>query len=101
MSITLNVSSAAAPTQVGVDTSSAEAVAENYNRAGLLLTNLSSGTIYIAFGTNAAVVGSGAVVGADGGSFSMDDFSFTKEAVNAIAHSNNSLLAIQEFVVRS
>lgn len=97
----LTVSSGAAPAQIDVDTASKEVVAENYNRVGLLLTNLASGTMYLAFGTNAAVVGSGPVLGPDGGSFSMDDFSFTKEAVNAIAHSNNSLLAIQEFVVRS
>ena len=93
--------SASAPTQIDVDTASKEVVAENYNRVGLVMTNLSDGTMYIAFGTNAAVVGSGIVILGSGGNFSMDDYIYTKEAVNAIAHSNNSLLAVQEFVVRS
>lgn len=93
--------SASAPTQIDVDTASKTVVAEEYGRSGLVLTNLSSGTIYIAFGSNAAVVGSGIPILADGGNFSMDDYIYTKEAVQAIAHSNNSLLAIQEFVVRT
>lgn len=101
MSTPLGVSSGLAPVQVGVDTTSATIVSENYSRVGLLLTNLSTGTVYLGFGLNAAVIGSGAVLGPSGGSFSMDEFSYTKEAVNAIAHADNSLLAIQEFVVRS
>lgn len=93
--------SAAAPVQIDVDTASATVLAENYSRYGLLLTNLSSGTMYLAFGTNAAVVGSGVPILPDGGTFSMDDYTFTKEAIQAIAHSDNSLLAIQEFLIRS
>lgn len=93
--------SASAPTQVGVDTTSAEVVAENYSRYGLVLTNLADGTIYLGFGTNTAVVGSGVIIPPYGGNWTMDDYNFTKEAVNAIAHSNNSALAIQEFVIRS
>lgn len=93
--------SAAAPLQVGVDTTSAEVVAENYSRVGLLLTNLSTGTMYLGFGTNPAMIGSGAALLPSGGSFSMDDYSYTKEAVNAIAHADNSLLAIQEYVNRA
>lgn len=100
MATPLGVSSGAAPAQVDVDTTSKQVVAENYGRAGLYLTNLSTGTMYLGFG-NTAVVGSGAVLLPSGGSFSMDEYSFTKEAVHAIAHANNSLLAIQEFVVRS
>ena len=97
----LDVVTGAAPTQVGVDTTSAEAVAENYSRYGIVLTNLSSGTIYLGFGSNAAVVGSGVALLGNGGNWSMDEFNFTKEAVNAIAHSNNALLAVQEFIVRA
>lgn len=100
MSTPLGVSSASTPTQVSIGVASTAAVEENYNRVGLLLVNLSTGTMYLAFGTT-AVLGSGAVLLPSGGSFSMDDFSYTKEAVNVIAHSANSLLAIQEFVVRS
>lgn len=93
--------SGAAPTQIDVDTTSKEVVAENYSRYGLVVTNLSSGTMYLAFGTNSAVVGSGIPILGNGGNWSMDEFNFTKEAINAIAHSNNALLAIQEFVIRS
>mgnify|MGYP001559413783 CR=1 FL=1 len=93
--------SGSAPTQIDVDTASKEVVAENYSRVGLVLMNLSTGTVYLGFGTNAAVVGSGIPLLPSGGNWSMDDYTYTKEAINAIAHSNNSLLAIQEFVNRA
>lgn len=93
--------SGATPIQVGVDTASAVALAENYSRYGLVMTNLSSSTMYLAFGTNAAVIGSGIPLLPFGGNWSMDDYNFTKETINAIAHSDNSALAIQEFVIRS
>lgn len=93
--------SGSAPTQIDVDTVSKEVVTENYNRVGLALCNLSDGTIYVAFGISSAVVGSGLVILPFGGSFLMTEYSYTKEAVTAIAHSDNSLLAIQEFVIRS
>lgn len=93
--------SASAPTQTGVDTSSAELVAENYSRYGLVVTNLSTGTIYLGFGSNVAVVGSGIALLPNGGNWSMDDYNFTKEAVNAISHSDDSLVAVQEFVQRA
>ena len=97
----LDVVSGAAPTQIDVDTASKTVVSENYNRYGIVLTNLSTGTMYLAFGANTAVVGSGVVLLPHGGNWSMDEFNFTKEAVQAIAHANNSLLAIQEFTVSS
>ena len=97
----LNTSSGAAPAQIDVDSASKQLVAENYARAGLVMTNLSDGTVYIAFGGNAAVLGSGIVLLPGGGNFSMDDFIFTKEAVNGIAHTDNALLSVQEFVIRS
>lgn len=90
-----------APTQIDVDSTSKEIVAENYGRVGLVLVNLSDNTAYIAFGTNAAVVGSGIVVLPFGGSFAMNEYTYSKEAVNAISHADNSLLSIQEFVSRA
>ncbi len=97
----LDVVSGAAPTQIDVDAASKTVVAENYNRYGIVLTNLSTGTMYLAFGGNAAVVGSGVVLLPHGGNWSMDEFTFTKEAIQSIAHANNSLLSIQEFEVIS
>lgn len=99
--ILVGTSSGATPAQVGVDSTSAEAVAENYSRVGLVMTNLSDSTMYIAFGSNTAVLGSGIPLLPGGGNFSMDEYVYTKEAINAISHSDNSLLAVQEFVVRS
>lgn len=101
MAHALDVVSGAAPAQIDVDTASKTVVNENYNRYGIVLTNLSTGTIYLAFGTNSAVVGSGIALLPNGGNWSMDEFTFTKEAIQAIAHANNSLLAAQEFEVKS
>lgn len=93
--------SGSAPQQKAVGVASSEVVAENYSRAGLVLVNLSDGTMYLGFGTNAAVVGAGMVILPFGGSWMMTEFSYTKEAVNAIAHSADSVLAVQEFVARA
>ncbi len=93
--------SGATPVQVAVDATSATVLAESYSRYGLVMTNLSSSTMYLAFGTNTAVLGSGIPILPFGGNWSMDDYNFTKEAIQAIAHSNDSALAIQEFVIRS
>ncbi len=90
-----------APTSIDVDSTSKTVVAQNYSRVGLVLMNLASGTVYIAFGTNSAVVGSGITLLPSGGSWSMDEYSYTKDDINAIAHSDNSQLAIQEFVNRA
>jgi len=90
--------SAQAPTQVAVGIASAEVVAQNNYRVGMLLTNISDSTIYLAFASNTAVVGSGVTLLPQGGSFSMDDYIYTKESVNAIAHTAGSALSVQEFV---
>lgn len=88
---------AATPLQVSIGATSAEAVPQNNYRVGMLLTNISDSTIYLAFGVNPAVIGSGVPLLPRGGNFSMDDYIYTKESVNAIAHTANSALAVQEF----
>lgn len=93
--------SGSAPQHIDVDSASKEVLAENYSRYGLVLTNLSDGTMYLAFGTNAAVLKKGIVLLPHGGNWSMDDYNFTKEAIQGIAHTDNAVLAIQEFVIRS
>ncbi len=87
------------PSQVSVGVASAQAVAFNSGRTGLVLTNISTGTIYLAFGASAAVVGSGIVLTANGGTWAMDEYNFSKEIINAIAHQALSGLALQEFIV--
>lgn len=86
---------ASSPTAATVGTSSAQAVASNANRKGLILVNTSANIIYLAFGAT-AVVGSGLTLSAGAG-FIMDAFCFTTAAVNAIASGASSNLAIQEF----
>lgn len=92
--------SGSAPTQIDVDTASKEVVAENYSRTGLVLTNLSTGTMYIGI-NSPAVLGSGIALNPGGGVWVMDEYTYTKESIRAIAHADNSLLAIQEFVSRA
>lgn len=89
-----------APAQVAVNSTSGAILASNTDRMGVALVNLSTGTIYLSFGLNAAVLGSGIALLPSGGTWSMDDYTFTKEAVNGIAHVDASALAVQEFYVK-
>ena len=93
---------ASAPTQASSGVASGQLVAFNAQRVGLIITNISSGTIYIGIGTgNAAVVGSGITLVANGGSWTMDEYTYTVEQINSIAHQAASSVAIQEFVNRA
>lgn len=91
----------AAPVQAAVGTSSIEIVAATEQRSGLTIVNISGGTVYLGFGTNAAILRGGIAITADGGSWSMDEYTFTKEAINAIGHSATLLVGVQEFLTRS
>lgn len=86
---------AASPTFASVGTSSGTVVASNVSRKGLTLVNTSSNRISLAFGAT-AVLDRGITLYA-GGSFYMDEYSFTTAQVNAIASAASSNLAIQEF----
>jgi len=86
-----------APTAVSVGIVSAQAVAANANRKGLLLVNTSTNYISIGLGS-AAVLYSGITLNPSGGTFWMDEYSFTTSAVNAIASGAASNLAVQEMV---
>lgn len=88
------------PLNVAVSTSSGALVAESSTttiRAGLIVTNLSSGTIYLAFDGNTALLNAGVALTANGGVWSMDDFTYTKGAVNAIGGATGMSVAVQEF----
>jgi len=89
---------ASAPSNVKVGTSSGTVLAANNDRMGLILTNISTGTMYLGLAGNAAVLNSGIVLGANGGSWTMDEFNFNNEIIKGIAHAANSILAIQQFV---
>lgn len=84
-----------APTAATVGTSSAQAVATNANRKGLVLTNLSGNTI--SFGLGAAAVLNNGITLTPFGIWVMDEYTFTTQAINAIASAAGSALAVQEF----
>lgn len=84
-----------APASATVGTSSAQALAANPQRAGLVLTNTSANVISIAFG-QAAVAGKGITLPA-GAAFTMTTETASTDAVFAIATVASSNLAIQEF----
>mgnify|MGYP003393094264 CR=1 FL=1 len=86
---------ASSPTAATVGVASAQAVASNANRKGLVLVNTSVNTISIAFGAT-AVLNSGITL-QPGGTFEMDEWIFSTAAINAIASAASSNLAIQEF----
>jgi hypothetical protein len=89
-------SAANAPTFATVGTTSSEIIAANIDRKGLVLVNDSTKICYLAFG-DTAVIGRGIRLNANGGSFTMQESTFTTQSVNAIATYINSNMTIQEF----
>ena len=85
----------ASPTAATVGVASAQAVATNSSRKGLILVNTSANRISLGFGAT-AVLDSGVTL-YPGGSFSMGEYDFYTGAVNAIASAASSNLAIQEY----
>jgi hypothetical protein len=92
---TANALTAASPTAATVGVASAQAVAANAVRRGLLLVNNSINTISCAFGA-AAVLSSGLTL-ESGAAYTMNEYSFHVGAVNCIASAASSNLSIQEF----
>lgn len=71
-------------------------VAENQKRKGLVLVNTGVQGVFLGFGED-AVLNQGIYMAANGGEWSMDEFTFTKEAVNGITAQLTSNVSIQEF----
>lgn len=88
---------ASTPSSATVGIVSSQVVASNASRKGLELVNTSNNIISIAFGSP-AVLNSGITLNPYGGAFNMDEYTYTTSAVNAIASSANSNLAIQEYI---
>ena len=88
---------AKSPALKSIGSSSTEVLAQNLNRVGLELVNISDSTIYLGFTGNVAVLLNGSVITAGGGSWTMDEYNYTNEAVTAIAHTVASLLSVQEY----
>lgn len=94
---TLNTKSAltpSAPTAASVGIASAQILAATA-RKGLVLTNTSNARISLGFGV-AAILNSGVTV-YPGGTFQMDEYSFTVGTITAIASAAASNLGIQEY----
>ncbi len=88
------------PGRAGVGTSSEIIVPENTQRVGLIVTNISDQTMYLGVGQT-ATLSAGIVLNAGGGAFSFDDYTYSKDAITAIAHSGTLIVAFQEFVNRA
>lgn len=84
------------PAAAGVGIVSEIIVPANVDRNGLMITNISDGTIYLGIDTTATLK-AGIVLIPGGGSWSMDDFSYSKGAITAIGHSATLIVAFQEF----
>jgi len=83
------------PTFATVGVTSAQVLAANTSRKGLILINTSTGNISIGFGST-AVLNSGVTLYPNG-TFFMDEYMYTTSAITAIAANASSNLAIQEW----
>lgn len=86
-----------APTFYGATNVSGIAVAANANRKGLVIVNTSTAVVSLSFGANPAILNSGITLNANGGTWVMDEYTFTTQAVNAISNAATRNLSIQEF----
>lgn len=86
-----------APAVASVGTGSAQAVAANANRKGLILRNVSSSGQRISLGFGATAVLDSGVTLYVGDSFCMGEYDFDVGAVNAIASAASGSLGVQEY----
>ena len=85
-----------APTTATVGVASAEALASNASRKGLIIVNTSANRVSFGIGAT-AVLDSGVTLTGQGTSWSMDEYDFATGAINAIASAASSVISIQEF----
>ena len=89
---------ASPPTNVLVGATDTVVVAENLNRQGLVLTNVSGSTIYLALMGMRSTLHAGITLNPNGGTWVMDEYNYNNSAINGIAHSAGNIVAIQEFI---
>lgn len=85
-----------APATATVAATSGSAVSANASRKGLIIQNLSANTVSLNVVGGAAVLNSGITL-FPGGTWNMDQYSFTTSAIFAIASAAGSVISIQEF----
>ena len=95
VTVTVTAMAAGSPGAVAVGVSSTGVVGANSARKGLTLVNTSGAKISLSFGVP-AVLYSGITL-YPGGSYSMNEYSFSTAAVNAIASAGSANLGVQEF----
>jgi hypothetical protein len=83
------------PTAATVGVTSAQILASNASRKGLIVVNTSSNTVSLGLGASAVL--SNGVTLTPQGTFWMDEFSLSTAAVNAIASAASSNVSIQEY----
>lgn len=88
---------ASAPATVSVGNISTSLLAANFDRVGLVVVNSSGGTIYLGLDGATALLNAGITLNPNGGTWVMDDYTYTKGAINAIAHSAATQVGVQEF----
>lgn len=71
-------------------------LAANASRKGLVIVNTGVKDIFIGIGAS-AVLNQGIYLVANGGTWVMDDYTFTTQAINGITTSSTSNISIQEF----
>ena len=89
---------ASPPSNVLVGATDTVVVAENLSRQGLILTNISGSTIYLALMNMRSTLHAGITLTPNGGTWVMDEYNFNNSAINAIAHSAGNIVSIQEFI---
>lgn len=94
----LGTINASAPTNALIGATSSTVIIENTDRTGLILTNISDSTMYLSLMNMRATLNAGIVLTPKGGVWTMDRFNFNNSQINAIAHSANNIISIQEFI---
>lgn len=87
-----------APTNAIAGVSSAQLVASNNNRVGLVLVNVSSSTVYLGLNNATATINAGIVLGPNGGVWVMGEYTYNNGTINAIGHAAGNVVCVQEFV---
>lgn len=88
------------PSMAGVGTVSEIVIPENTQRVGLVVVNISNQTIYLAVGQTATLK-AGLVLTANGSVWNMDEYTYSKDAITAIAHAATLVISFQEFINRA
>ena len=86
------------PDSASVGIASGTVLPFRYVRAGCTMINLSANNISLGFEGTAAILNKGITLTPNGGTWFMDDYTYTKGEITAIAAGATSILTIQEYI---